>query len=106
MEKRLGSDPEKDYEANVTVASAGRYGLEPTGPVEIADEAPPEDLHRSLKSRHASMLAVGGAIGTGLIIGSGAGLAHAGPVGLLIAFMYVGTLCFSMMAVGLSLVYR
>jgi amino acid permease len=66
------------------------------------EEAPivaPEDLHRNLKSRHASMLAVGGAIGTGLIIGSGTGLARAGPVGLLIAFVYVGSLCFSMMVV-------
>ncbi|WVQ77930.1 hypothetical protein IAT38_000010 [Cryptococcus sp. DSM 104549] len=83
-------DPEKDLgytTANVQAAPS------------LNESAPPleEDLHRQLKSRHASMLAVGGAIGTGLIIGSGTGLARAGPVGLLLAFCYVGTLCYSMM---------
>ena len=38
------------------------------------------ELKRELKSRHASMLAIGGAIGTGLVIGSGVGLARGGPV--------------------------
>lgn len=35
-------------------------------------------LHRGLKSRHITMIAIGGAIGTGLIIGTGAALARAG----------------------------
>lgn len=55
-----------------------------------------DGLHRNLKSRHTSMLAIGGAIGTGLVIGSGVGLTRAGPVGLLLAFMFVGTLCYAM----------
>jgi hypothetical protein len=38
------------------------------------------ELKRELQSRHASMLAIGGAIGTGLVIGSGVGLARGGPV--------------------------
>lgn len=67
--------------------------------VDAVEVAPKEILHRTLNSRHASMLALGGAIGTGLIIGSGAGLANAGPVGLLLAFIYVGTLCYAMMCV-------
>ncbi|WRT63130.1 uncharacterized protein IL334_000033 [Kwoniella shivajii] len=66
--------------------------------VKNADILPePEKLQRKLRSRHASMLALGGAIGTGLIINSGSGLAHAGPVGLLLAFIYVGSLCYAMM---------
>lgn len=28
------------------------------------------DLHRGLKSRHITMIAIGGAVGTGLIIGT------------------------------------
>lgn len=37
-------------------------------------------LHRGLKSRHITMIAIGGAIGTGLIIGTGSALARAGCV--------------------------
>lgn len=33
------------------------------------------DLHRALKARHITMIAIGGAIGTGLIIGTGEALA-------------------------------
>ena len=37
-------------------------------PGETIDAAPPSSLHRGLKARHISMIAIGGAIGTGLII--------------------------------------
>lgn len=37
-------------------------------------------LHRGLKARHITMIAIGGAIGTGLIIGTGVALARAGYV--------------------------
>ena len=66
----------------------------------IPDKIHSERLRRQLKSRHGSMIALGGAIGTGLILTSGVGLARAGPVGLLLAFMYVGSLCYGMMQVG------
>lgn len=33
------------------------------------------ELHRALKARHITMIAIGGAIGTGLIIGTGEALA-------------------------------
>ncbi|KAM0747841.1 dicarboxylic amino acid permease [Meredithblackwellia eburnea MCA 4105] len=55
------------------------------------------DLHRGLDARQISMIALGGAIGTGLVIGSGTGLARAGPVGLLIAYVIMGSVCFSVM---------
>lgn len=35
-------------------------------------------LHRGLKSRHITMIAIGGAIGTGLIIGTGKALYQSG----------------------------
>lgn len=39
----------------------------------------------------------GGTIGTGLFIGSGTAVAHAGPVGALIAYIFVGTIVYSVM---------
>ncbi|KAJ6502598.1 dicarbixylic amino acid permease [Mycena sanguinolenta] len=46
-------------------------------------------LHRGLKARQISMIALGGAVGTGLIIGSGTALARGGPLGLLLGYSYV-----------------
>ncbi|RDW59591.1 amino acid permease-1 [Coleophoma cylindrospora] len=52
---------------------------------------------RRLKPRHLQMIAIGGTIGTGLFIGSGSALAKAGPVGALIAYIFVGSLVYSVM---------
>ncbi|KAH8176577.1 amino acid permease domain-containing protein [Sarocladium implicatum] len=55
-------------------------------------------LERTLKSRHLQFLAIGGTIGTGLFLGTGKALATAGPASLLIAFMFLGSVVFSIMA--------
>lgn len=47
-------------------------------------------LQRHLKGRHLQMIAIGGSIGTGLFVGSGAALAKGGPASLLISFMIIG----------------
>ena len=43
-------------------------------------------LRRALKDRHLQMIAIGGAIGTGLFVGSGTSLRTGGPLGMLIAY--------------------
>ncbi|KAH7489914.1 Dicarboxylic amino acid permease [Fusarium oxysporum f. sp. matthiolae] len=55
-------------------------------------------LHRGLKTRHLTMIAIGGAIGTGLIIGTGKALAQAGPGSLFISYTIIGSVVFLIMA--------
>ncbi|KAI0907943.1 amino acid permease [Ustulina deusta] len=55
-------------------------------------------LHRGLKARHISMIAIGGAIGTGLIIGTGKALARAGPGAILVSYSIIGFVVFLVMA--------
>jgi amino acid transporter len=58
-------------------------------------------LDQSLKGYHSQLIALGSAIGTGLFIASGEGLAVAGPIPLLGAFCFVGmTLCPTVFALG------
>ncbi|GAO17912.1 uncharacterized protein UV8b_00398 [Ustilaginoidea virens] len=62
-------------------------------------ETDPETmLHKGLKARHITMIAIGGALGTGLIVGTGKALAQAGPGSLFISYTFVGLLVFMVMA--------
>ena len=56
-----------------------------------------EKLHRSLKPRHLTMIAMGGAIGTGLFVASGNTIATAGPGGALLAYVVIGFMVFLLM---------
>src|ERR1700709_2688695 len=58
-----------------------------------------DGLHRTLSSRQLSMIAIGGAIGTGLFLGSGFAIGIAGPavllsylIGALITLLLMGCL--------------
>ncbi|KAL1997190.1 hypothetical protein VTN49DRAFT_7337 [Thermomyces lanuginosus] len=55
------------------------------------------ELHRGLKARHITMIAIGGAIGTGLIIGTGSALAKAGPASVLISYTFIGFIVYLVM---------
>ncbi|KAM0332331.1 hypothetical protein ACHAQA_002608 [Verticillium albo-atrum] len=56
-----------------------------------------QTLRRDFKTRQVNMLAIAGAIGTGLIIGSGTGLSRGGPASLLIAYMTTGSIIYFVM---------
>ncbi|RRD03137.1 amino acid permease [Arachnia propionica] len=53
-------------------------------------------LQRSLKNRHIQLIAIGGAIGTGLFMGSGRTVSYAGP-SLLLIYLLIGVMLFIMM---------
>ena len=47
-------------------------------------------LQRKLKARHINMIAIGGAIGTGLFVATGASISTAGPGGSILAYAIIG----------------
>ncbi|MFD3568197.1 amino acid permease [Streptomyces sp. NPDC058667] len=56
----------------------------------------PEPLSHGLKQRHLTMLGLGGVIGAGLFVGSGAGIAVAGP-GIVVSYLIAGVLAMLVM---------
>lgn len=65
---------------------------------EISAGAPEEThLKRKLKSRHLTMISIGGAIGTGLFLSSGSAIHTAGPGGALLGYMLVGAMVYFVM---------
>ena len=59
-----------------------------------ATPASQNQLHRVLKARHLTMIALGGAIGTGLFVASGAAIAEAGPGGALLVYLVIGLMVY------------
>ncbi|MEV6578351.1 amino acid permease [Streptomyces sp. NPDC051582] len=62
---------------------------DPTG--NSGEGMPSDGLKAGLKNRHLSMIAIGGVIGAGLFVGSGGGIAKAGPA-ILISYLLVGAM--------------
>ena len=57
-----------------------------------------DKLEKGLKPRHLTMIALGGALGTGLLIGTGSALAKAGPAGVFIDYTLIGCVVFLVMS--------
>ncbi|GAA0517157.1 L-asparagine permease [Saccharopolyspora subtropica] len=72
------------------------------GPSDAGDTG----YQKSLKARHINMIAIGGAIGTGLFLGAGGRLAQAGPA-LFIAYAVCGLFAFFVVrSLGELILYR
>ncbi len=56
-----------------------------------------QQLKRKLKPRHLTMVAIGGSIGTGLFLASGAIIAEAGPGGALFSYILIGLMVYFLM---------
>lgn len=65
--------------------------------VSSSQNSSPEELKRGLASRHLTMIAIGGAIGTGLFVASGSTIAEAGPGGALLAYGLIGIMVLLLM---------
>lgn len=65
------------------------------GPQTTTDQAP-DHLERRLTNRHVQLIAIGGAIGTGLFMGSGKTISLAGP-GVLLVYAIIGAVLFLVM---------
>ncbi|MFD3518577.1 amino acid permease [Streptomyces sp. NPDC058657] len=63
---------------------------------QLRTSAPREPLSAGLKQRHLTMLGLGGVIGAGLFVGSGAGIAVAGP-GIVLSYLIAGALAMLVM---------
>lgn len=93
MEKKLSHDEN---------SSADRYNLniEASQPAESSEfnlAQQHDQLERGLKSRHIQFLALGGAIGTGLFVGSGAILSKCGPAPLFMAYLFMMAIVWNVM---------
>ena len=67
-----------------------------TTPQADGANASSHELQRKLSNRHLQLIAIGGAIGTGLFMGSGKTLSLAGPA-ILIIYMIIGNMFFFLM---------
>ncbi|KAK1994816.1 amino acid permease [Colletotrichum falcatum] len=68
------------------------------GQVDDPNVEPGHELHKRLETRHVTMIALGGALGTGLLIGTGSALVKTGPAGILVDYSIVGCIVFLVMA--------
>lgn len=71
-------------------------------PMPGGDDAVPtgvgdNDLRRDLRARHLNMIAIGGAIGTGLFLASAGSIKDAGPGGALVAYGVIGFMVWLLM---------
>ncbi|KAF8550181.1 amino acid permease [Imleria badia] len=68
---------------------------------QVEDQPPAPEIHtalqRKLKNRHVAMISIGGVIGTGLFVGTGPSLMYAGPLGLFLVYIFMGTICYATM---------
>ena len=55
------------------------------------------EMKQGLKSRHIQIIALAGAIGTGLFVGSGSALASCGPAGLFVGYLVLSLLVWMVM---------
>lgn len=88
MRNPFSKDDEKRSDSPIEAAAVNSDG-------EVGEAT--DDLHRGMKPRQLNMMAIAGAIGTGLILGSASALKNGGPGSLLIAYVLMGWVVYVVM---------
>ena len=57
-----------------------------------------KQLQRELNNRHIQLIAIGGAIGTGLFVATGSVISQAGPGGAILAYILIGIMLYFLMS--------
>ncbi|ODV85495.1 hypothetical protein CANARDRAFT_7608 [[Candida] arabinofermentans NRRL YB-2248] len=83
-----------EYALDIRRSNPYPHAEESDVPVAMAEG---HQLKKELEPRHITMIAIGGALGTGLLIGSGSALAAAGPAGILVSYSIVGIVVYFVM---------
>ncbi|GMM28307.1 hypothetical protein DAMA08_010230 [Martiniozyma asiatica (nom. inval.)] len=81
---------DKNYSPSVDPNDKNNYTIEMDeidSNAEDVDHIDTLGMQAGLKSRHIQIISLAGAIGTGLFVGSGGGLAACGPAGLLVGYL-------------------
>lgn len=86
--------PINDLENNSSVILSEEYLRNLDDEIEEDGKHEGIRLKKDLKARHISMIAIGGSLGTGLLIGTGEALSLGGPGSILIAYSFVGIIVF------------
>ncbi|KAI0355508.1 hypothetical protein OH77DRAFT_1496201 [Trametes cingulata] len=61
----------------------------------VGNANPANETKRAMKSRHLTMIAIGGTIGTGIFLSAGSAIAVAGPGSALFSYFIVGIFCYA-----------
>ncbi|KAH9884943.1 amino acid permease/ SLC12A domain-containing protein [Cubamyces lactineus] len=61
----------------------------------VGNASEQNETKRAMKSRHLTMIAIGGTIGTGIFLSAGSAIATAGPASALFSYFIVGIFCYA-----------
>ncbi|PPR01613.1 hypothetical protein CVT24_005764 [Panaeolus cyanescens] len=90
--EKVHNHDESAFKANSDTESGGEFKTDRDAIV-----AEHGKLVRQLKNRHIAMISIGGVIGTGLFLGTATALKNGGPIGLLLGYLTVGSVCYCVM---------
>lgn len=89
-------DDKKNPENNIAnITNEGGIKHDQVEDFEITSRPHGKSTRRAMRPRHIQMMAISGAIGTGLFIGSGQALTRAGPGGLFLGYSIYAILTWS-----------